>query len=254
MATKAIDIGARIVDKARPQAEMRGMVRYYVWDRMVRIGHWTNFVMVAGLVFTGFYIGGPFFRPGTDEPFGASTMATMKNLHFILGVVFTMGGLFRLYWYWGGKTYRQWFRNHLWQKDFWREVGFKLKEYLTLSYTKHEGYTLTHNALAALSYSLLFCACAVITLTGFAMKGQINPGGWLNLFIGWVIPFFGSEASVRMLHRLAMWVIIGFAIHHIAFVLYFEVLAERGLLSSMITGYKTKPADWKPNDKPWEKQ
>jgi Ni/Fe-hydrogenase 1 B-type cytochrome subunit len=132
-------------------------------------------------------------------------------------------------------------------------VGWKLKEYLTLRYTDQEAATLTHNALAALSYTLLFLACGFITLTGFAMKGMINPGGWLDIFFGWMIPLLGGEAQVRMLHRLTMWVILAFMIHHIAFVFYFEVFAERGLLSSMITGYKTKPSDWKPQDKPWEK-
>jgi Ni/Fe-hydrogenase 1 B-type cytochrome subunit len=229
-------------------------VRYYIWDRAVRAGHWLNFLCLIALVITGFYIGGPFFRPVTDEPFDASTMATMKNVHFLAAIVFTVNGLFRVYWFYGGKTYRQWFRSHFWQAAFWREVGWKLKEYLTLRYIGKYAPTLDHNALASLTYALLFLACAFIILTGFAMKGAIDPDGWLNLFFGWVIPFLGAEASVRVLHRLAMWLILGFAIHHISFVVYYEILTERGLISSIITGYKSRPADWEEDHSHWGKE
>src|SRR6266540_3955954 len=155
MATKTASVRIPVVDKARPQPESRDMVRYYVWDKMVRIS-------------------------------------------------------FRIYWFWGGKTWRQWYKNQIWQKDFWKEVWWKLKEYVTLRYTEREAATLTHNALAALAYTLMFIACVGVTLTGFAMKGMINPGGWLDMLFGWVIPLLGGEAPTRMLHRLAMWGIIAF--------------------------------------------
>ncbi|MBI1763468.1 MAG: Ni/Fe-hydrogenase, b-type cytochrome subunit [Acidobacteria bacterium] len=228
-------------------------VRYYVWDRAVRAGHWLNFVCLIALVFTGFYIGGPFYRPTVDEPFFASTMATMKNVHFLAAVFFSVNGLFRVYWFFGGKTYRHWFRFHLWQASFWREVWWKLREYLSLRYIGHYAPTLDHNALASLTYTLLFLACAFISVTGFAMKGAINPDGTLSMFFGWVIPFLGGEASVRGLHRLTMWLILGFAVHHIGFVIYYEVLTERGLISSIITGYKSRPSDWQEKLIPWKK-
>ena len=126
----AKDQPARIAPKER--IESYNVVRYYVWDRVVRAGHWINFAAVATLIFTGFYIGGPFYRPPVDEPYGASFMATMKNLHFFAGVVFAMNGLFRLYWFVVGRTYRQWFDAHIWEADFWREVWWKLREYLSL--------------------------------------------------------------------------------------------------------------------------
>jgi Ni/Fe-hydrogenase 1 B-type cytochrome subunit len=252
MIMSAKDQPARIAPKER--IESYNVVRYYVWDRVVRAGHWINFVAVATLIFTGFYIGGPFYRPPVDEPYGASFMATMKNLHFIAGVVFAMNGLFRLYWFVVGRTYRQWFDAHIWEADFWREVWWKLREYLSLRYIGREAPTLHHNSLATLAYSLTFLACAFIGLTGFAMAGRINPGGFLDTLFAWVIPLLGGESSARMLHRLAMWVIIGFMAHHIGFVIYYEILTERGLISSIITGYKTRPANWKPHTRPWKNE
>ncbi len=250
MAAKIQSLQAASLGDARVEATNR----YYIWDRVVRAGHWINFLCLLALVLTGFYIGSPFYRPTADEPFGASVMASMKNVHFLAAVVFSVNGLFRVYWMFAGRTYRQWFRSHLWQAAFWREVGWKLREYLSLRYIGHYAPTLDHNALASLTYTLLFLACAFISVTGFAMKGAIDPGGWLDLFFGWTIPLLGGEATVRMLHRLAMWLILGFAVHHIGFVIYYEVLTERGLISSIITGYKSRPANWKENPEPWEKR
>ena len=252
MAAKVIPSSLKVIN-AISTDRAEHTVRYYIWDRAVRAGHWINVLCLIPLVITGFYIGSPFYRPTVDEPFFASTMATMKNIHFLAAVVFSVNGLFRLYWFFAGKTYRQWFRSHLWQAGFWREVGWKLKEYLSLRYIGKYAPTLDHNALASLTYTLLFLACAFISVTGFAMKGAINPDGWLNVFFGWVIPMIGSESSVRMLHRLTMWLILGFAVHHIGFVIYYEVLTERGLISSIITGYKSRPMDWKEDHSHWGK-
>jgi len=49
-----------------------------------------------------------------------------------------------------------------------------------------------------------------------------------------------------------MWVLIAFMIHHITFVFYLEVLREKGMLSSMISGLKMRPAGWKPKERPWQ--
>jgi Ni/Fe-hydrogenase 1 B-type cytochrome subunit len=235
------------------RVESECVTRYYVWDPVVRISHWINIIVVGVLIFTGLYISTPFYRPNVDEPFGASIMATMKNLHFLSAIIFTLNGLFRAYWWFAGNTYRQWFRFHIWRADFWKEAWWKLKDYITLRYTDYELHTLGHNTLATLTYVILFLAASVQGLTGFAMAGRINPGGFFDTLFGWVIPLFGGEANVRMIHKMIMWGIIGFMIHHISFVIYLEVFREKGMLSSMITGLKTRPLGWEPIEKPWEK-
>ncbi|MEJ2634986.1 MAG: Ni/Fe-hydrogenase, b-type cytochrome subunit [Calditrichia bacterium] len=222
--------------------------RYYVWDAVVRVSHWVNVVAVAIMIYTGFKIGGALGPSGTA---GTFNMATYRNWHFVFGVVFTVNGLFRAYWFFAGHTYRQWFRFNFWRADYWREVWWKIKDYITLRYEDYESYTLGHNALASLSYSAVFLCALFMALTGFSMWGQLIPGGFLNTLFGWVMPLFGGETHVRMLHRLGMWFIIAFMIHHITFVFYVEVYREKGMLSSMITGLKTRPLGWKPTEKPW---
>jgi Ni/Fe-hydrogenase 1 B-type cytochrome subunit len=227
---------------------------YYVWDAAVRISHWINVPAVAVLLTTGLYIGGGFFRPPTDQPGGEYMMATAMNLHFLAAVVFTLNGLFRAYWFFAGRTYRQWFRFNIWQAEYWREVWWKLKDYLSLRFADYEPHTLGHNTLASLTYVLVFLVASFMGLTGFAMRGEMNPGGFLNTIFGWIVPVLGGNNNVRMLHRLGMWLLIAFMIHHIVFVFYIEVLREKGLVSSMITGLKMRPVDWRPIEKPWEQQ
>jgi Ni/Fe-hydrogenase 1 B-type cytochrome subunit len=225
---------------------------YYVWDGVVRVSHWINVAAVSVLLATGLYIGGGFFRAQVDQPNSSHLMATVMNVHFLAAVVFTLNGLFRAYWFFAGGTYRQWFRFSIWRLDYWREVWWKLKEYLTLRYQDYEPHTLGHNTLASLAYVAVFLLASFMGLTGFAMRGQINPGGFLDTLFGWVIPLLGGSGRVRMLHRMGMWFMIAFMIHHIVFVIYLEVLREKGLVSSMIAGVKMRPVDWKPVEKPWE--
>ncbi len=227
---------------------------YYVWDAVVRISHWVNVAAIAVLLATGLSIGGGFFRPPVDQPNQSHMMATTMNLHFLAAVVFTLNGLFRAYWFVAGRTYRQWFRFNIWQADYWKEVWWKLKDYTSLRFQDYEPHTLGHNTLASLTYVLVFLVASFMGLTGFAMRGQIAPGGFLNTLFGWVIPLLGGSSNVRMLHRLGMWLLVAFMIHHIVFVFYLEVLREKGLLSSMISGLKVRPVDWVPIEKPWEQR
>ena len=101
---------------------------------------------------------------------------------------------------------------------------------------------------------LAFIAGTGLLVTGFAMKGQMVPGGWIQAMFGWVIPLLGSEGNVRALHRMSMWFMVAFIIHHVLFVICLDIIRERGLVSSMIIGYKNRPRDWKPVEKPWLSQ
>lgn len=228
-------------------------VTYHVWDAPVRLLHWINVAAFAVLVYTGFMISGYVGRSPVDEPSFGFSMANVRNLHFLAAVTFTVNGLFRCYWFFGGKNYRQWFRYNIWEADFWRECAWKLKEYLSLKYLTDIAHTLGHNALASLAYFIAFLCGLVMILTGFAMRGQMDPGGWVALFFGWVIPVLGSEATVRAVHRFAMWCLLGFTIHHVAFVIVLDILRESGLVSSMLIGLKIRPRDWNPEEKPWLK-
>jgi Ni/Fe-hydrogenase 1 B-type cytochrome subunit len=225
---------------------------YYVWDAFVRTSHWVNVAALTLLIPTGLLIGSPICRTSADAPAQFLSMGAVKNAHFLAAIVFTLNGLARVYWFFMGNTYRQWFRFHIWRADFWKEAWWKLKEYVSLRYEDYELHTLGHNTLASLAYVLVFLLALMMGVTGFAMRGAVNPDGFLYTLFGWVIPLLGDEANVRFVHRLGMWLMIVFIIHHVSFVLYLEVLREKGMLSSMISGLKMRPPGWKPKERPWE--
>jgi Ni/Fe-hydrogenase 1 B-type cytochrome subunit len=232
--------------------ESHDVTTYYVWDGFVRTSHWVNAAVLLVLIPTGVLIGSPICRPAIDAPAACLSMGAVKNMHFVAAVIFTLNGLARAYWFFAGNTYRQWFRFHIWRADFWKEAWWKLKDYVSLRYEDYEIHTLGHNTLASLAYVLVFLVAYVMGVTGFAMRGSINPGGFLYTLFGWVVPLLGDEANVRFVHRLGMWLMIAFIIHHVSFVIYLEVLREKGMLSSMISGLKMRPPGWKPKERPWE--
>lgn len=229
---------------------------YIVWDKLVRITHWVNALAVAVLLYTGLMIGGLVSRSPVDEPTFGFTMGNVRAWHSIAAYVFFANSIIRVYWLINGDTWGQWFRNQVWTRELWRELFWKIREYLSLRYTEHEAYTLGHNALASMAYVGIFGFGLILVLTGFAMKGQIDQGGIEQTLFGWVIPLLGSEATVRAVHRFSMWIMIAFIIHHVGIVLLLEVLGERGLISSIFSGLKVKPRGWheeQPWRKPWAK-
>ena len=227
-------------------------VTYRVWDRVVRLTHWINVAATIVLIYTGFAIGGMVSRSPVDEPAFGFNMASIRNFHYFFAVVLTMNGIVRTYWFFGGRTYPQWFRFHIWEGDFWKESFWKLKEYATLRFVDDPAHTLGHNALASIAYLVAFFTTLGLVLTGFAMWGQIDPTGWLHASFGWVIWLVGSDANARILHRFFMWILIAFTIQHVGIVLYLDLLGERGLISSIIIGLKIRERGWRPTDKPWK--
>jgi Ni/Fe-hydrogenase 1 B-type cytochrome subunit len=111
-------------------------------------------------------------------------------------------------------------------------------DYLRFDFgTPHLG----HNALGGLSYAIFVAALgAAQILTGFALYGESNPGGFWDGLAGWVIPLVGGSARTHMWHHLAAWGFVVFAILHVYIVMLDARQYRNGLLISMITGYKFK--------------
>ena len=104
----------------------------------------------------------------------------------------------------------------------------------------------------ALAYVLVFLVASVMGITGFAMRGQINPGGFFDTLFGWVIPLLGDEANVRFVHRLGMWLLIVFIIHHVS--LCDLPGGAPGERDAVFDDQRPEdaPPGWKPKERPWE--
>jgi Ni/Fe-hydrogenase b-type cytochrome subunit len=73
-------------------------------------------------------------------------------------------------------------------------------------------------------------------VTGFAMYGQADPGGFFFRAFGWIGPLFGGMPVVRFVHHVATWVFCAFVPIHVYLALRADLLEHGGSISSIISG------------------
>ena len=117
------------------------------------------------------------------------------------------------------------------RKD-WGSIGQSIKDHLRFRHPIGEAAK-EYNVLQKLAYlSIIFGVLPLLILMGLGMSPWVN-----SVVPGWV-DLFGGRQSVRTLHFVAAWLLVGFVLIHV-----FEVIIT-GLwnnLRSMITGrYRVK--------------
>ncbi len=204
----------------------------YVWEAPVRVYHWLNAAAIVLLFVTGLYIGRPIMKPYGE----ATTNFVMGNIgliHAVTAYIFTVNLIFRAYWALVGNEYAH-FRP--WQKGFVRDGTDTLKYYLFLKkeHTLHVG----HNVIAQLMYFfVMWLGSAIMIITGFALRGTMKPGSWLDVLFGWISVLLGV-AQVRTLHHISAWAFAAFVVAHLYMVVRQDILDEDGTVSSIVSGYK----------------
>jgi Ni/Fe-hydrogenase 1 B-type cytochrome subunit len=94
-----------------------------------------------------------------------------------------------------------------------------------------------HNSLAAAAYSAVMILFIIQIVTGFALYSQYDPGGFWNTIFGPLLVWVGPQA-MRLTHHLIMWLLIGFAIHHVYSAWLMDVKERNGTMASIFGGYK----------------
>lgn len=210
----------------------------YVWDLPVRITHWVNVASILVLSITGYYIANPFI--GTRGPATAQfLMGTVRFIHFAVAFVFTASVLFRVYWAFAGNKYARW-SQFLPVKRGRRRALFKMIGYYTFL-RREPPAEVGHNPLAGATYVGLYVLFALQIVTGFALYSQPFDGGFWKTAFGWIIVALGAPV-VRLVHDLIMYLIIAFTIHHVYSALLIDTEERSGLVSSIVTGYKSLTA------------
>jgi Ni/Fe-hydrogenase 1 B-type cytochrome subunit len=75
-------------------------------------------------------------------------------------------------------------------------------------------------------------------LTGLAMHGAHQPVGTLmHGFVAWMEPF-GGLPGARWIHHVAMWLLLGFAVHHVYSATLVSNVERTGTVDSIFSGYK----------------
>jgi len=208
--------------------------RVYIWELPVRITHWVNAACITVLFLTGLYIANPIFST-TGEPANHFLMGRVRQVHFAAGMIFAVSFLLRTYWFFRGNTYSRSGFPLVWRPAWWREFFGEALEYLKLSPGRP---SLGYNALQGSAYTLMFFLGGFEICTGLAIYSETKPGGLLDHLFGWVIPLLGGSFQTRMYHHLVAWGFPILALVHIYIVSYLTVLSGKGLISSIVGGYK----------------
>ena len=210
-------------------------VRVYVWELPVRISHWFIFLPIVVLSFTGYYIHNPFIVAKSSTTF---LMATMRFIHEIAAFVFLSAFLLRLYWFFMGNNWANWRAFVPIHRRRWRGMGGMVAYYSFLR--KDLAHHVGHNALAAMTYLLMFTFMLLEIITGLTLYTQVR-GKWaLGWLFGW-IPRVIDIQHIRLLHFCIMFAFFAFVIHHVYSAVLVSWEERNGLIESIFTGYKFVP-------------
>lgn len=209
------------------------MERKYVWEIPVRLFHWINALALVVLAVTGFYIGNP-VTLAWGEAYRYYVMGIVRFVHFATAFVLLFNLIFRFYWAFVGSEYARWSGLLPVGKRF-RDLGHQTLYYLLVR--REPPHYLGHNPLAGLSYILLFAMLIVQGLTGFALYGEANPGGFYGILFGWVLGLLRNQGA-RLLHHILMWLIGIFFLVHFYMAIYNDLREKNGPISSIFSGFK----------------
>ena len=208
----------------------------YVWEVPVRVTHWLIVISIVILAATGLYIHSPYIVP--SKPVEASSMmASVRWLHEIFAIVFSLSVAVRFYWGFVGNSFSSWRQiiPHTREQFYWlREMA----KYYTFRRRHPVPYT-GHNHLAGLAYSVVSVGLFAQVLSGLLLFGWIMQAGPIHLLFGWGNAFpLGGIQGIRTLHNVLTFLFLAFSIHHVYSAILIDIEERNGVLSSMFSGFK----------------
>lgn len=210
--------------------------RIYVWELPVRAFHWINAACITVLGVTGYLIGAPLALRSHADASASYWFGTVRFVHFATAYLLTFNFLYRLYWGLRGNAYARWKNYIVATPRQWREVVEVLRADI-LQLRREPLESVGHNSLALLTYFASFLVFLVQVVTGFGLYAAMSKGPIPQLF-RWIVPLLGGDASVRQLHHAMLWFFVLFTIVHVYLVAYHDYVEGRGIVSSMVGGWK----------------
>ena len=212
-------------------------VREYIWQLPVRITHWLIALSIVVLSITGFAIGHPFLVVPGEARF-AFVMGILKAVHFYSAIVFTLSVLARIAWMFVGNRFASWREFLPVSRRRWRLLVGTLRFYLFLD--RQPPTVHGHNPLAGLAYFLVFCLYLLEIATGLALYSvNAHVDSWMGIF-GSLLPWLGGAQTARWLHHIVMWLLLGFAVHHIYSAWLVTIVEKNATMDSIFSGYKIR--------------
>jgi Ni/Fe-hydrogenase 1 B-type cytochrome subunit len=214
------------------------LVRVYVWQVPVRITHWLIAGAIAVLSVTGLYIGRPFMTvPGAAGQ--SFVMGWIKVIHSYAAIVFICAVVARVIWMFTGNKYARW-------DKFVPVHQTRMKGLVptTLFYSflrkQPPGYV-GHNPLAGSAYALVFGLYFLAIGTGLVMRSASSAVDSPLHWFASLAPLFGGLQMARWIHHIVMWLLLGFAVHHVYSSILVAHIEKTGVLDSIFAGYKWVP-------------
>ena len=215
--------------------EHSDLVRVYVWEWPVRLAHWGVVFSIAALSITGIYIGNP--QIIVHGPAGQNfLMGTMKVVHFYAAILFTLAVLSRIIWAFRGNHFARWDK-FIPVKKRRRMAILRTLRFYVFQLRKPPGF-IGHNPLAGITYTLVFFLYLVQIVTGFVLYGaSAEVGSHMRVFRH-LVPMLGGLQSARLIHHGIMWLLIGFAIHHVYSAVLMSQVESTATVESIFSGFK----------------
>jgi Ni/Fe-hydrogenase 1 B-type cytochrome subunit len=230
--------GIRLSHELRPATGQYKWV--YLWGWPIRAMHWLAALSIVMLVVTGLYIGKPYFVTSGDTG-SHYLMGWMRAVHFGAAAVLVGTAIVRLYWLFAGNRFERWKALFPVRPSDWVNLVKQVKYYLMIQPDKAPHY-LGHNPLQQLSYTGVYGVALLQVVTGFAMYGQADPGGFFFRAFGWLGPLLGGMPVVRFVHHVSTWVFCAFVPLHVYLAMRADLLERGGTISSIVTGGRFVPA------------
>jgi Ni/Fe-hydrogenase 1 B-type cytochrome subunit len=216
------------------------IVRVYVWEVPVRVTHWLIATSIVVLSATGLYIGHPFIIVSgpANQHF---LMGWMRTIHGYTGYVFIAAVVARLIWMFTGNRYSHWDKFIPIRQPRRRGLWPTLKFYM-FAQRKPPGFV-GHNPLAGLTYTLVFALYFVAIATGLALRTANADVGSAVRGFAFLVPLLGGLQTARYTHHIVMWLLLGFAVHHVYSSVLMSTIEANATVESIFSGFKFVPRE-----------
>jgi Ni/Fe-hydrogenase 1 B-type cytochrome subunit len=209
----------------------------YVWQYPIRLFHWGMVISIGILSVTGYYIHDPYIVSMVDRPY---MMGWFRFVHEACGMVFIALFLMRFYMFFGGNRWAKWRQFVPLRAQQWKDMLGVMKFYSFM--TASDESKIGHNSMAAFSYVGLYSLVLVEIVTGLVLLNWAVPSFFLSFLVGWV-PRVVGITNLRLIHFFLMYVFVAFGIFHVYLCILMSRAEKRGMMDSILIGYKVIPLD-----------
>jgi Ni/Fe-hydrogenase 1 B-type cytochrome subunit len=211
------------------------IVQVYVWEWPVRVCHWVIAISIVVLAATGMYMGHPFVVFG--EVFRQQFLTgTIRYIHFLFAIFFSCAVVARIGWMFTGNRFARWDKFIPVKASRRTGIVNALRFYL-FRLRKPPGYV-GHNPLAGAVYVLVFLLYLVMVTSGFALYADMAHVRLIHWAFSLFRPLYGSLQTARFIHHGVMYLLLGFAVHHVYSAILMSQVEANATMESIFSGFK----------------